>query len=188
MTVEPTSIPDVLLLKPKVFSDNRGYFFESYNHNTLKLLGIDITFVQDNESFSKKGVIRGLHYQLSPYAQTKLVRVINGKILDIAVDIRKNSPTFGKYAGIELSDDNKYQLLIPKGFAHGFVVLSEFAIVTYKCDQYYKPEADRGIRFNDPEIGIDWIIPTEQAIVSAKDNIHPALKDADLNFFYTSTY
>jgi len=188
MTVEPTSIPEVLLLKPKIFSDNRGYFLESYNLNTFKLLGIDITFVQDNESFSKKGVIRGLHYQLSPYAQTKLVRVISGKILDIAVDIRKNSPTFGKYVGIELSDDNKYQLLIPKGFAHGFVVLSEFAIVNYKCDQYYKQEADRGIRFNDPEIGIDWIIPTEQTIVSAKDNIHPALKDADLNFFYTSTY
>lgn len=188
MIVEPTQIPDVLILKPKVFTDHRGFFFESHNAETLKKLGIHYNFVQDNESYSIKNVIRGLHYQLSPYAQTKLVRVVSGRIFDVAVDIRKNSPTFGKYIGVELSDENKYQLLIPKGFAHGFVVLSDFAIVNYKCDQYYKPEADRGIRYNDPEIGIDWHIPPEQAIVSAKDNVHPSLKDAELNFVFGSTY
>lgn len=188
MTIEPTQIPEVLILKPKVFTDHRGYFFESYNADTFRNLGIAINFVQDNESYSIKNVIRGLHYQLSPYAQTKLVRVVSGRIFDVAVDIRKNSPTFGKYIGVELSDENKYQLLVPKGFAHGFVVLSDFAIVNYKCDQYYKPEADRGIRYNDPEIGIDWQIPPEQAIVSAKDNVHPALKDAELNFVFGSTY
>lgn len=188
MTIEPTSIPDVLILKPKIFTDHRGYFFECFNVDTLKKLGIDTNFVQDNESFSKKDVIRGLHYQLSPYSQAKLVRVVSGKIYDVAVDIRKNSPTFGKYVGIELSDENKYQLLIPKGFAHGFVVLSEYAIVNYKCDQFYKPEADRGILFNDPSIGIDWKIPFDQAIVSAKDNVLPLLKDAEVNFVYGSTY
>lgn len=188
MTLQPTSIPDVLIIKPKVFTDHRGYFFESFNANTFKKLGIAIDFVQDNESYSRKGVIRGLHYQLSPYAQTKLVRVVSGRIFDVAVDIRKNSPTFGQWVGIELSDENKYQLLIPKGFAHGFAVLSDYAIVNYKCDEYYKPEADRGIRYNDPEIGIDWQVSPEQAIVSAKDNVHPALKDAELNFVFGSTY
>lgn len=188
MVIEQTQIPDVLILKPKVFTDHRGYFFESYNLDTLKKLGIDHNFIQDNESFSRKNVIRGLHYQLSPYSQTKLVRVVAGKIYDVAVDIRRNSPTFGKYVGVELSDENKLQLLIPKGFAHGFAVLSEYAIVTYKCDEYYKPEADRGIRYNDPAIGIDWKIPVEQAIVSAKDNVHPEMKDAELNFIYGSTY
>lgn len=188
MTIEPTQIADVLIIKPKIFTDHRGYFFESYNFDTLKKMGINYNFVQDNESYSGKNVIRGLHYQLSPYAQTKLVRVVSGRILDVAVDIRKNSPSFGRYIGVELSDNNKYQLLIPKGFAHGFAVLSDFAIVSYKCDQYYNPEADRGIRYNDPEIGIDWKIPMEQAIVSAKDKVHPALKDAELNFVFGSTY
>lgn len=188
MTIEPTQIPDVVIIKPKVFTDHRGYFFESYNVDAFKKMGIEINFVQDNESYSRKNVIRGLHYQLSPYSQTKLVRVVAGRIFDVAVDIRKNSPTFGQYVGIELSDDNKYQLLIPKGFAHGFAVLSDFAIVSYKCDQYYNPEADRGIRYNDPEIGIDWKIPMEQAVVSAKDNVHPAMKDAELNFVFGSIY
>lgn len=188
MTVEATSIPDVLILKPKVFTDSRGYFFESHSYEALKKLGIDINFVQDNESFSKKNVIRGLHYQLSPYSQTKLVRVVMGKIFDVAVDIRKNSPTYGKYVGVELSGENKYQLLVPRGFAHGFSVLSDYAIVNYKCDQYYKPEADRGIRYNDPFLGIDWQFEPAQAIVSAKDSIHPSLNEAEINFVYGSIY
>lgn len=188
MTVEPTNIPEVLLIKPKVFTDSRGYFFESHNYEILSTLGVDIHFVQDNESFSKKNVIRGLHYQLSPYSQTKLVRVVMGKIFDVAVDIRKNSPTYGKYVGVELSGENKYQLLIPKGFAHGFSVLSDYAIVNYKCDQYYKPEADRGIRFNDPILDIDWQVEPSQAIISAKDSIHPSLNEAEINFVYGSIY
>ncbi|QKG80195.1 dTDP-4-dehydrorhamnose 3,5-epimerase [Tenuifilum thalassicum] len=188
MVIEETKIPEIKIIKPKVFTDNRGYFFESYNQKTFHALGIENNFIQDNESFSKKGVIRGLHYQLSPYAQSKLVRVVKGKIFDVAVDIRKNSPTFGQWVGVELSDENKHQLLIPKGFAHGFVTLSEYAIVNYKCDELYNPEADRGIRFNDPQIGIDWLIGLDEAIVSAKDNVHPYLKDAEINFDFGTTY
>jgi dTDP-4-dehydrorhamnose 3,5-epimerase len=188
MVIEETKIPEIKIIKPKVFTDNRGYFFESYNQKTFHTLGIENNFIQDNESFSKKGVIRGLHYQLSPYAQSKLVRVVKGKIFDVAVDIRKNSPTFGQWVGVELSDENKHQLLIPKGFAHGFVTLSEYAIVNYKCDELYNPEADRGIRFNDPQIGIDWRIRLEDAIVSAKDMVQPNLKDAEINFEFDTTY
>lgn len=188
MIIEQTPIPGLLILKPKVYNDNRGYFMESYNYKVLKEQGIIIKFLQDNESYSVKGVIRGLHFQLSPYAQTKLVRVIKGTIIDVAVDIRQNSPTYGKYLGIELSDENKYQLLIPKGFAHGFSVLSEFAIVNYKCDQYYRPEADRGIRYNDPALAIDWKIDPNKAIVSAKDNILPLLNEAENNFVFGTTF
>lgn len=188
MIVEKTSIPDLLVIKSKIFKDDRGYFFESFNQNQFNDNGIDINFIQDNESKSSYGVIRGLHYQLSPYAQTKLVRVIVGKILDVAVDIRKNSPTYGKYYSIELSDENKLQFLIPKGFAHGFSVLSDIAIVNYKCDEFYSPEAERGIMYNDPSLNIDWKIPIEQAIISAKDKVHPILNDANINFTYDNKF
>lgn len=184
MQVIKTEFPDLLIIEPKVFEDSRGYFFESFNSIKFQELGIDITFVQDNESKSSYGVIRGLHYQLSPYAQTKLIRVVSGKILDVVVDIRQNSPTFGKHFSIELSSDNKTQLLVPKGFAHGFAVLTETAIVSYKCDELYNPEAERGIRYNDPKLVIDWKIDNEKAIISSKDRVHPELINAEMNFLY----
>ncbi|MGE0077951.1 MAG: dTDP-4-dehydrorhamnose 3,5-epimerase [Bacteroidales bacterium] len=184
MKVTKTDIPDLLIIEPKVFEDSRGYFFESFNLSKYKDLGIDITFIQDNESKSSFGVIRGLHYQLSPYSQTKLVRAVQGKILDVAVDIRQNSPTFGKHFSIELSTENKIQLLIPKGFAHGFSVLSETATVFYKCDNLYTPEAERGIQYNDPQLNIDWKINSEQAIISSKDKVYPEFSNAEMNFIY----
>jgi dTDP-4-dehydrorhamnose 3,5-epimerase len=185
MKLISTPIPDLFVLEPKVFDDARGYFFEAFNKRAFKDLGLDLDFIQDNESCSDYGVIRGLHFQLSPYAQTKLVRVISGKILDVALDLRKNSPTFGKHFSIELDSDEKKMLLIPRGFAHGFSVLSPKAIVVYKCDSLYNPDADRGILFNDPAIGIDWKVDPNKAIVSAKDRVHPTLKEADLNFIYS---
>lgn len=184
MKVIKTDFPDLFVIEPKVFVDSRGYFFESFNSLKYKELGIDIAFVQDNESKSSYGVIRGLHYQLSPYAQTKLIRVVSGKILDVVVDIRQNSPTFGKHFSIELSFENKIQLLVPKGFAHGFAVLSDTATVFYKCDNYYKPEAERGICYNDQKLQIDWKIDTENAIVSSKDKVHPELVNAEINYLY----
>lgn len=184
MKVIKTDFPDLLILEPKVFEDSRGYFFESFNLSKYTEAGIDLTFIQDNESKSSYGVIRGLHYQLSPYAQTKLIRVVSGKILDVALDIRQNSPTFGKHFCIELSSENKTQLLVPKGFAHGFAVLSETATVFYKCDNYYNPEAERGIRFNDPKLGINWRIESNKEIVSSKDKVHPELVNAEMNFIY----
>jgi len=188
MKVIKTDFPDLLIIEPKVFEDTRGYFFESFNSMKFQEQGIDITFVQDNESKSTYGVIRGLHYQLSPYSQTKLIRVISGKILDAVVDIRQNSPTFGKHFSIELSSENKTQLLVPKGFAHGFSVLSEAAIVSYKCDELYNPEAERGIRYNDPKLKIDWKIDNEKTIVSSKDKVHPELANAEINFIYGNTH
>ncbi len=182
MELIQTGFPDLVVLKPGIFKDDRGYFYESYNRQTLKRSGIDIAFVQDNQSLSSKGVIRGLHYQLNPYAQTKLVRVIAGTIFDVALDLRRGSPTFGKYFGIELSDENKLQLFIPQGFAHGFSVLSEEAVVMYKTDDYYKKEAERGIVFNDPDLQIDWKIDPAVACVSERDRQMPLLKNAEHNF------
>jgi dTDP-4-dehydrorhamnose 3,5-epimerase len=177
-----TDIPDLLIFEPVVHTDNRGYFFESYNEQTFRKEGIDNRFVQDNQSFSIYGVIRGLHYQLDPHAQTKLVRVLKGSILDVAVDLRRSSRTFGKSFAIELSSDNKLQLLIPRGFAHGFSVLSETAEVSYKCDGLYNKESEGGIRYDDPRLGIDWQIPAGKAIVSAKDLALPLFAECRNNF------
>lgn len=180
-----THIPDLYVFEPKVFEDSRGYFFESYNAQTFDQEGIHLSFVQDNQSKSSYGVIRGLHYQLNPNAQTKLVRVLEGTILDVAVDIRKGSPTFGQHFAIELSADNKKQLLVPVGFAHGFSVLSETAVVMYKCDQFYSRESEGGIRFDDPQLGIDWGVPAGSALVSDKDRQQPLFADCKNNFAYT---
>ena len=169
MQIQKTDFSGLFIIKPTIFEDSRGYFFEGYNKNVLKEYGINYDFVQDNQSKSSYGVIRGLHYQEEPYAQTKLIRVISGKILDVVVDIRKNSPTFKKTFSIELSEQNKNQLLIPKGFAHGFSVLSKTAIVFYKCDQFYNKQSERGILFNDPQLNIDWKIKPEDQIISDKD-------------------
>jgi dTDP-4-dehydrorhamnose 3,5-epimerase len=184
MPFTPTHIPGLKIFEPKVFEDSRGYFFEAYNTQTFLNEGVDIRFIQDNQSCSSYGVIRGLHYQLDPAAQTKLVRVLEGRILDVAVDIRKGSPTFGQVFDLELSAENKKQLLIPKGFAHGFSVLSETAIVLYKCDSLYNKESEAGIRFDDAELNIDWRIPKEKAIVSDKDIMLPGLSDCRNNFEY----
>lgn len=175
-----TELEGVVIIEPKVFGDDRGYFMETFRQNLFEENVAKINFVQDNESKSKKGVLRGLHYQLPPFAQSKLVRVIKGKILDVAVDIRKTSPTFKKYVAVELSDENKRQLFIPQGFAHGFLVLSDEAIVVYKVDNYYSPKHDRSIRFDDPEINIDWQFPKDRIIVSEKDRNAPYLKDAEI--------
>ena len=183
MKVINTEINDLLILEPKVFGDDRGYFFESYNKNTLRnLLGKDYDFVQDNESKSSYGVIRGLHYQLAPFSQVKLVRVLQGKVYDVAVDLRKDSPTFLNWVGVELSSENKRQFLIPKGFAHGFSVLSETAVFAYKCDEYYHPEAEAGIIYNDKSLNIDWKIKDEDVNISSKDRLLPELKKARMNF------
>ena len=182
MPFSTTDISGLLLFEPVVLKDDRGYFFESYNEQSYRKEGLDYTFVQDNQSFSKEGVIRGLHYQLNPYAQSKLVRVLVGKILDVAVDIRRGSPTFGKYQAFELSAENKRQLLIPRGFAHGFSVLSETAEVLYKCDGFYDKASEAGIRFDDPSLGIDWKVSQDKAIVSSKDLELPAFELCRNNF------
>jgi dTDP-4-dehydrorhamnose 3,5-epimerase len=183
MEVISTNIDGLFILNPEVFSDERGYFFESYNARVLdELVGKKNRFVQDNESKSSYGVLRGFHYQLIPYSQTKLVRVIQGKVYDVAVDIRSKSPTFGEWVGVDLTGENKKQFLIPKGLAHGFVVLSETATFAYKCDEYYHPEAERGIIFNDPELGIDWKIDQEDMIIADRDKKWPVLAEADMNF------
>lgn len=181
-----TEIPDVMIIEPKVFADERGYFFESYREDELKeVLGYSVDFVQDNESKSSYGVLRGLHFQLPPFAQSKLVRVTRGKILDIAVDIRKGSPTFGKYVSAELSEENKRMMFIPRGFAHGFVVLSEEVIFSYKVDNYYSKESDRGIAFDDPRLNIDWQIDSDALQLSPKDQMQPLLADTDELFDYS---
>ena len=178
MTFTRTAIPDVVIIEPKVHGDSRGYFVETFVSNKLEeFLGYQINFCQDNESKSSKGVLRGLHYQLPPYAQTKLVRVIHGRVLDVAVDIRKNSPTFGKYVAVELSGENKKQLLIPRGFAHGFVVLEDDTVFAYKVDNYYSPQCDRGIAFDDKNLNIDWILNHNELNLSAKDIKQPKLFD-----------
>ncbi|MFC2138930.1 dTDP-4-dehydrorhamnose 3,5-epimerase [Bacteroidota bacterium] len=184
MEVFVTKIPDLLIIQPKVFKDSRGYFFESYNKKLFEKHNINVDFIQDNESKSTFGVIRGLHYQLEPHAQAKLVRVLEGKVLDIAVDIRRGSPTFKRWHSIELSAENKKQFLIPKGFAHGFVVLSETATFSYKCDEYYYPDSERGIIYNDPALKINWGIDLNKTIVSEKDKNLPLFTQADYNFTY----
>ena len=176
MKFSRSDISDVIIIEPQIFSDERGYFFESFKQNELnEFLGYDVNFCQDNESKSTYGVLRGLHYQEPPFAQAKLVRVIQGCVLDVAVDIRKNSSTFGKHVVIELTEENKRQLFIPRGFAHGFVVLSETAIFSYKVDNYYDLNSDRGIAYNDPNLKIDWKINVEDLKISEKDTKHPLL-------------
>lgn len=179
MKYTPQSIPEVLLLEPKVYGDERGYFTETFRQDLFEeLLGFEINFIQDNESKSAKGVLRGLHYQLPPFSQAKLVRVVDGSILDVVVDIRKNSSNFGRHLSVKLTSDNKRQLFIPKGFAHGFIVLSETAIFSYKVDNYYSAAHEQGLAFNDPELGINWQVDIKDIKLSDKDNKYPKLSDA----------
>ncbi len=178
----PTDFPGLLIFEPTLFEDSRGYFYESYNAKTFLDAGIDIVFIQDNQAQSSYGVLRGLHYQLQPYAQTKLIRVLQGNILDVVVDLRKGSPTYGRFFTVELSGKNKRQLLIPQGFAHGYSVLSPVAEVLYKCDRFYHKESEAGIIYNDPALGIDWQIPQDKIIVSEKDTVHPAFAQCQNNF------
>lgn len=182
-----TAIEGVVIIEPRIFEDARGYFFESFSQREFDekvapILGHTVTFVQDNESKSSYGVMRGLHFQRPPYTQSKLVRCVKGAVLDVAVDIRKGSPTYGQHVAVELTEDNHRQFFIPKGFAHGFTVLSETAVFQYKCDEFYHPEADGGICILDDSLGIDWRIPTNKAILSEKDTKHPLLKDFDSPF------
>ena len=189
MQFRRTDIPDVVIIEPKVHGDNRGYFVETFRADKLEeFLGYKINFCQDNESKSSCGVLRGLHYQLHPVAQTKLVHVIQGKVLDVAVDIRKGSPTFGKHVSVELTAENKKQLLVPRGFAHGFVVLEDDTIFAYKVDNYYSPENDRGIAFDDESLGIDWTIPKEELLLSDKDTKQPKLSETEDIFGYKVNY
>ena len=187
MEILKTDIEGVLILEPKVFRDARGYFFESFSQREFDrkaapLLGHTVHFVQDNESMSSFGVMRGLHFQRPPFSQSKLVRCVRGAVLDVAVDIRKGSPTYGKHVTVELTEENHRQFFIPKGFAHGFVVLSDTAVFQYKCDEFYHPEADGGISILDDSLGINWRISTEEAILSEKDTRHPLLKDFESPF------
>jgi len=182
MKVTATSFKGLMILEPKILGDERGYFMESFSRKTLLDSGIDIDFVQDNQSSSRKGVLRGLHFQNAPYAQTKLVRVLSGTILDVVVDLRKDEQTFGKHFSIELSADNKKQIVVPKGFAHGFIVLSEMAEVFYKCDEYYQPKAEGGILCSDPRLAIDWKLSHSDFIISERDKNHPILAEANFQF------
>ncbi|MBN2481238.1 MAG: dTDP-4-dehydrorhamnose 3,5-epimerase [Bacteroidales bacterium] len=182
MEFTQTGFDGLVILKPQVFEDNRGYFFESYNQEKMHSAGYHYNFIQDNQSRSFHGVIRGLHYQLEPFAQTKLVRVPYGRIFDVAVDIRRNSPTFGKWYGLEITGINKYQLLIPKGFAHGFSVLSEEALVIYKTDNLYNPGSERGIAYDDADLDIDWKLNSREIIASVRDKGLARFKDAEMNF------
>lgn len=182
MPFQTTDFAGLLIFEPMVFEDSRGYFFEAYNEQLFREEGIDLRFMQDNQSKSSYGVIRGLHYQLHPHAQFKLVRVLEGAILDVAVDLRKGSPTFGKHFSLELSGENKKQLLIPSGFAHGFSVLSDTAVVFYKCDALYNKESEAGIRYNDPSLNIDWKVPSGKEIISEKDIQQPLFKNCRNNF------
>ena len=189
MTFTRTAIPDVVIIEPKVHGDSRGYFVETFRQDKLEeFLGYKINFTQDNESKSSKGVLRGLHYQLPPFAQTKLVRVIQGRVLDVAVDIRKNSPTFGQYVATLLSSENKKQMLIPRGFAHGFVVLEDDTIFAYKVDNYYSPECDRGIAFDDESLNIDWILDHNELNLSLKDTKQPKLNETNDLFEFGVDY
>lgn len=189
MNFTRTAISDVIIIDPVIHGDKRGYFAETFRGDKLtEFLGYGIAFCQDNESKSSYGVLRGLHYQLPPFAQTKLVRVIEGEVLDVAVDIRAGSPTFGHHIAVRLSDENKRQLLIPRGFAHGFVVLSKTCTFAYKVDNYYSPECDRGIAFDDPALNIDWIVDKTQLQLSPKDTKQPLLSAADLFDFGTNLY
>jgi dTDP-4-dehydrorhamnose 3,5-epimerase len=181
-----TSLPGVVIFEPAVYPDERGFFFESYNQRLFRANQIINDFVQDNQSYSVYGVIRGLHYQREPHAQAKLVRVLQGKILDVVVDIRAGSPGFGNSFSIELSSENKKQIFIPRGFAHGFSVLSETAEISYKCDQFYNKQSEAGILYNDPQLNIDWGIPAEKALISAKDILLPGFDPAITEFSFQS--
>lgn len=178
MNIISTSIDGVFIVEPRVFGDARGYFFESFSaRDFAAATGIDVTFVQDNESFSRYGVLRGLHFQLPPHAQSKLVRVVRGAVLDVAVDLRAGSPTYGQHVAVELSADNHRQFFMPKGFAHGFSVLSPEVIFQYKCDDYYHPESEGALAWDDPDLAIDWQLPADQVLLSEKDKHHPAFRD-----------
>lgn len=182
MEVIKTAIEGLVIIEPKVFKDSRGYFFESFSQREFEEKVRKIEFVQDNESMSSYGVMRGLHFQYPPFTQSKLVRCVKGRVLDVAVDIRKGSPTYGQHVAVELSEDNQRQFFVPRGFAHGFAVLSETAIFQYKCDNFYAPQADGGISIQDTSLGIEWQIPTVNAILSDKDRLHPILKEFDSPF------
>ena len=182
MDVIKTAIEGVVIIKPKVFKDARGYFFESFSQREFEEKVRKINFVQDNESMSSYGVMRGLHFQCPPFTQSKLVRCVKGAVLDVAVDIRKGSPTYGQHVAVELTEDNHRQFFVPRGFAHGFAVLSETAVFQYKCDNFYAPQADGGISIKDESLGIDWKIPTDKALLSEKDTLHVCLKDFDSPF------
>lgn len=189
MEVIKTNIEGVIILEPRVFRDVRGYFFESYSKRVFDELGRPVDFVQDNESMSTRGVMRGLHFQRPPFSQSKLVRCVKGQVLDVAVDIRKGSPTYGKHVAVELSEYNHRQFFVPRGFAHGFAVLSDVAVFQYKCDNYYRPDADGGISIADNSLGINWQIDPLEAILSEKDTRHPLLKDFDTPFdIHTDLY
>lgn len=186
MEVIKTDIEGVVIIEPRIFADSRGYFFESYSKREFDEKVRPVDFVQDNESCSSYGVMRGLHFQAPPFTQSKLVRCVKGRVLDVAVDIRKGSPTYGQHVAVELSEDNHRQFFVPRGFAHGFAVLSDIAVFQYKCDNYYAPEADGGISIQDTSLGIDWLIDPSKAILSEKDLRHPLLKDFDSPFDYST--
>ncbi len=186
MRIIETDIEDLLVIKPNVDKDSRGFFFESYNKKRFQeVTGQDVDFIQDNLSRSDYGVLRGLHFQIKPFGQSKLVTVLKGEVLDVVLDIRKGSPTYGKYFSLKLNEENKLQVFVPKGFAHGFIVLSEFAEFHYKCDNYYTPDYESGIHYNDPEINIDWELPSSDIKISEKDKSLKTLKEAENNFSYT---
>lgn len=184
MEVIKTDIEGPLIIKPKVFGDARGYFFESFSQREFDAKVGELRFVQDNESCSRRGVMRGLHFQMPPFTQAKLVRCVRGAVLDVAVDIRRGSPTYGRHVAVELTEDNHRQFFVPKGFAHGFSVLSDVAVFQYKCDEFYHPEADAGISILDESLGIDWCIPLDEAILSEKDTRHPLLSGFESPFVY----
>jgi len=189
MKIEALKIQGLFLIKPQVHGDQRGYFVETFRQDLLEAaLGHPIHFIQDNESRSSRGVLRGIHFQLPPHAQSKLVRVIEGEVLDVAVDLRRGSPTFGQHISVTLSGENKQQLFIPRGFGHGFVVLSETAIFSYKVDSYYSPEHDRGIDFSDPALAIDWQLPADQLLLSDKDRAQPTLESSHTLFDFNTCY
>ena len=182
MNIIKTEIDGVVIIEPRVFNDARGYFFESYSERDFNSQVGEVKFIQDNESRSQYGVLRGLHYQKGEHSQAKLVRVVRGKVYDVAVDLRKSSPTFGKYVGVELSEDNHRQFFIPRGFAHGFAVISDITVFQYKCDNFYAPHSEGAIMWNDPQLNIEWPIPADKVILSEKDQHHPLLKDAEYLF------
>lgn len=184
MNVIKTDIEGLVIIEPRLFRDARGYFFESFSEREFAEKVAPVKFVQDNESRSSYGVLRGLHFQKPPYAQAKLVRVVKGRVLDVAVDLRKGSPTYGKYVAVELSEDNHLQFFLPRGFAHGFCVLSDEVVFQYKCDNYYAPQSEGAVIWNDPDLGIDWRIPQEDVVLSDKDRCHPTFKELDDVFFF----
>lgn len=185
MNIIHTCIPGVVIIEPRVFGDSRGYFFEAFSEREFCEKVADVSFVQDNESKSVYGVVRGLHYQREPYSQSKLVRCVKGRVLDVAVDIRKGSPTYGRHVAVELSDENHRMLFIPQGFAHGFSVLSEEAVFQYKCSAYYEPQSEGGVAWDDPDLAIDWKLPRQHIILSTRDEKLPSLVDSPVDFVYT---